>query len=94
MEPKLAGYHDTVRQNVRLFERIEKIYNARESSGLTPEQQRLVWDYYTDFLREGAKLAPEHKAVLNQAKTTPASSGGTERSPCRMERSLRRSSAV
>jgi peptidyl-dipeptidase Dcp len=64
MAPKLAGYHDTVMQNVRLFERIEKIYNARESSGLTPEQQRLVWDYYTNFLREGAKLTPEHKAAV------------------------------
>jgi peptidyl-dipeptidase Dcp len=64
MAPKLAEHRDAVMQNVRLFERIEKIYNARESSGLTPEQQRLVWDYYTDFLREGAKLTPERKAVV------------------------------
>ena len=64
MAPKLAEYRDTVMQNVRLFERIEKIYNARENSGLTPEQQRLVWDYYTDFLREGAKLTPELKAAV------------------------------
>ncbi|MBN1569408.1 MAG: M3 family metallopeptidase [Acidobacteria bacterium] len=64
MAPKLAEYRDTVMQNVRLFERIEKVYSARENSGLTPEQQRLVWDYYTDFLREGAKLTPEHKATV------------------------------
>ncbi len=64
MAPKLAEYRDTVMQNARLFERIEKVYNARESSGLTPEQQRLVWDYYTDFVREGAKLSPEHKAAV------------------------------
>ena len=64
MEPKLAEFRDTVMQNARLFERIEKIYGARERSGLTPEQQRLVWDYYTDFLREGAKLTPEQKAIV------------------------------
>jgi peptidyl-dipeptidase Dcp len=64
MAPKLAEHRDAVMQNVRLFERIEKIYNTRESSRLTPEQQRLVWDYYTDFIREGAKLTPELKAVV------------------------------
>ena len=64
MAPKLAEYRDTVMQNVRLFERIEKIYNARENSRLSPEQQRLAWDYYTDFLREGAKLTAELKAVV------------------------------
>ena len=64
MAPKLAEHRDTVMQNVRLFERIEKIYNTRENSRLTPEQQRLVWDYYTDFVREGAKLTPELKAVV------------------------------
>ena len=64
MAPKLAEYRDTLMQNVRLFERIEKIYNARENSRLSPEQQRLTWDYYTDFLREGAKLTAELKAVV------------------------------
>lgn len=62
MEPKLAEYRDKIMQNARLFERIEKVYQARESAGLSPEQQRLLWDYYTDFIREGAKLTPEQKA--------------------------------
>jgi peptidyl-dipeptidase Dcp len=64
MAPKLAEYRDKIKQNVRLFERMEKVYNARESSGLSPEQQRLVWDYYTEFLRDGAKLNPESKAAV------------------------------
>lgn len=64
MAPKLAEHRDKVMQNARLFERIEKVYNTRESSGLSPEQQRLVWDYYTDFLRDGAKLTPERKAAV------------------------------
>ncbi len=61
MAPKLAEFRDKVMQNPRLFERIEKVYQARETSGLDDEQQRLVWDYYTDFVREGAKLTPEEK---------------------------------
>jgi hypothetical protein len=64
MAPKLAEFRDTVMQNARLFERIEKVYSARENTRLSPEQKRLVWDYYTDFVREGAKLSPEQKAKV------------------------------
>lgn len=64
MAPKLAEFRDTVMQNSRLFARIEKVYQGREASALSSEQQRLVWDYYTDFLREGAKLTAAQKAVV------------------------------
>ena len=64
MEPKFAEFHDRIMQNVRLFERIEKVYNARVNAGLSPEQGRLVWNYYTDFLREGAKLTSGQKATV------------------------------
>ena len=42
---------------------------ARETSGLTPEQQRLAWYYYTNFVRAGAKLdapAKQRLAEINQ----------------------------
>lgn len=61
MAPKLAEFRDKVMQNPRLFERIEKVYQARQSSGLDEDQQRLVWDYYTDFVREGARLTAQQK---------------------------------
>ena len=64
MAPRLAEHRDKIRQNSRLFARIEKIYDARESSRFSPEQKRLVWDYYTDFVREGAKLTPDQKAAV------------------------------
>lgn len=64
MAPKLAEFRDKVTQNARLFARIETVYNERESAGLSPEQGRLVWDYYTDFVRDGAKLTPEQKAKV------------------------------
>lgn len=64
MDPKLAAFSDKVTQNEPLFKRIEAVYNSPEKSKLTPEQQRLVWRYYTNFVRAGAKLGIEPKARL------------------------------
>ena len=65
MSPKLAEYNDRITQNHRLFERIEAVYEARGRSGLTPEQQRLVWLRYTGFVRAGARLDGPAKARLS-----------------------------
>jgi peptidyl-dipeptidase Dcp len=67
MEPKLAAYRDKILQNGALFRRIETVYQNMAS--LNAEQQRLVWDVYTDFVRAGAKLPEEKKkriAEINQ----------------------------
>lgn len=56
MSPKLSELNDKMYQNHKLFSRIEAIYNSEEYKTLTDEQQRLVWWYYTNFVREGAKL--------------------------------------
>ena len=69
MEPKLAAHGDKILQNAPLFKRIEAVYEARERSGLTPEQQRLTWLYWNRFVRAGAKLSPADKkrvAQINQ----------------------------
>ena len=65
MEPKLAAYRDQVSQNEKLFRRIEAVYNSPEKAKLTPEQQRLVWLYYIQFVRSGAKLDAPAKAKLS-----------------------------
>jgi peptidyl-dipeptidase Dcp len=70
MEPKLAAFRDRITQNDKLFQRIAAVYETRASSGLTPEQQRLTWLTYTDFVRAGAKLDPAAKqrlAAINQS---------------------------
>lgn len=56
MSPKFSEFNDKINQNKKLFERIATLYNSKESKKLTSEQQRLIWLYYTDFVREGAKL--------------------------------------
>ncbi|MGC8988863.1 MAG: M3 family metallopeptidase [Verrucomicrobiia bacterium] len=73
MEPKLAALRDEVFQNEKLFRRIEAIYQSPDKSKLTPEQQRLVWFHYTNFVRAGAKLDPAGKArvaEINQRLAT------------------------
>ena len=66
MAPRLAAFNDQINQNAPLFKRIEAVYNSPEKARLTPEQQRLAWLYYTNFVRAGARLSPEAKARLSQ----------------------------
>ncbi|WP_261376947.1 hypothetical protein [Flavobacterium anhuiense] len=69
MSPKLAEISDKLYQNDELFSRIEKLYKSEDSKKLKAEQQRLLWLYYTDFVREGAELSAEDKkevANINQ----------------------------
>jgi len=66
MAPKLAAFSDQVTQNEALFRRIEAIYDSPAKAQLTPEQQRLVWLTYTNFVRAGAKLDAAKKARLSE----------------------------
>ncbi|MBW2257167.1 MAG: M3 family metallopeptidase, partial [Deltaproteobacteria bacterium] len=69
MAPKMAAIGDKITQNEALFARIEAVYTSKKFAKLTPEQQRLTWRLYTDFVRQGAKLDAEKKerlAAINQ----------------------------
>jgi peptidyl-dipeptidase Dcp len=73
MEPKLAAFSDRITQNAALFKRIEAIYQQREQLQLTPEQKRLSWLYYTNFVRAGARLDDKSKqrlSAINQRLAT------------------------
>ncbi|HEX8293378.1 MAG TPA: hypothetical protein VF570_16580, partial [Pyrinomonadaceae bacterium] len=65
MAPKLAAFGDQITQNEALFKRIEGIFNSPAKSKLSPEQRRLTWLYYTNFVRSGAKLDAASKARLS-----------------------------
>ena len=69
MTPKIYNLSNKIYQNEKLFARISKIYNSPETKKLTPEQQRLVWLYNSNFVREGAKATAKSKtriAAINQ----------------------------
>ncbi|MFN2577521.1 MAG: M3 family metallopeptidase [Pyrinomonadaceae bacterium] len=73
MAPRLAAFNDQITQNEQLFKRIETVYNSPEKKKLNPEQQRLVWLYYTNFVRSGAKLDAKAKARLTEINQQLAS---------------------
>ncbi len=62
MEPRIAGFGDSITQNTALFKRIDAVYNSPEKEKLTPEQQRLCFKYYNNFVLAGAKLDDKSKA--------------------------------
>jgi peptidyl-dipeptidase Dcp len=66
MAPRLAAFSDQITQNEALFRRIEAVYNSPQKSSWTPEQQRLAWRYYTNFVRAGARLDAARKARLSE----------------------------
>jgi peptidyl-dipeptidase Dcp len=73
MAPKLAAFSDQITQNEKLFKRIAAVYDARDKGTLTPEQKRLVWLDYTNFVRAGAKLDPAAKKRMSEINQRLAS---------------------
>lgn len=68
MDPRLAAFQDSITHNARLFARIEAVYQASTAKGstLTPEQQRLSWLYWNNFLRAGARLDAGKKVCVGE----------------------------
>ncbi|WOI54233.1 M3 family metallopeptidase [Parvularcula sp. LCG005] len=62
VDPLYAEYRSARIENEKLFERIAAVWNDKATlETLTPAEQRLTWDYYTDFVRSGAALDKETK---------------------------------
>jgi peptidyl-dipeptidase Dcp len=73
MAPILANFQDKITQNEKLFSRIAVVYENRDKAGLRPEQKRLAWLYYTNFVRAGARLdaaAKKRVAEINERLAT------------------------
>lgn len=66
VQPQLAAFSDQISQNEDLFARIEAVYESMDETGLNPEQKRLTWLYYTNFVRSGVKLDDDAKARLSE----------------------------
>ena len=64
LSPQLAAHSDAVRLNPKLFARVQTLYDARGTLGLDAESQRVLWRYYKDFVRAGAKLSENDKTKL------------------------------
>ncbi|MCX7310667.1 MAG: M3 family metallopeptidase [Alphaproteobacteria bacterium] len=64
ISPRTAAHWNKVRMHEGLFARIDALYRARESLGLTPEQTRVLERHHTKQRREGAALDPSKKQRL------------------------------
>jgi peptidyl-dipeptidase Dcp len=64
--PKLAAMQDAILLNSKLFARVEKIYNERQSIKLDAESLRLVEHDYDEFVRAGARLSDADKTELKK----------------------------
>jgi peptidyl-dipeptidase Dcp len=67
--PKLAAHSDAIHLDAALFERIERLYEDRESLDLDDESAWLLRRYHLDFVRAGAALGEAEKARLRELNT-------------------------
>ncbi|HCC70789.1 MAG TPA: peptidase M3 [Bacteroidales bacterium] len=66
ISPRLAKHTDEISLDPRLFERVEVVYNNRESYNLTDEEGFLLGHIYKDLVRNGSALKPEKKEKLKE----------------------------
>lgn len=66
VSPLLSEFSSKISQNVKLFNRIKKVYDERETLTLTDEQQMLLKETYKGFVRSGALLSEADKKKLEK----------------------------
>ncbi|MFK3659206.1 peptidyl-dipeptidase Dcp [Scandinavium sp. NPDC088450] len=69
---ELAALANDIYLNDKLFARVDKIWQERESAGLDAESLRLVELTHQHFILAGAKLAPSQKEALRALNTEAA----------------------
>ena len=62
--PLLSKHEDDIRFNEKLFQRVKTVYEQKDELALAPEQNKLLEEYYKYFVRGGANLNSDEKAVL------------------------------
>ncbi|MDO5665564.1 MAG: M3 family metallopeptidase [Bacteroidia bacterium] len=66
LSPKLSEHSNNVSLNEKLFARVKVVYDNRLTSGLVPEQIRLVEKIYEGFENSGATLSTEGKETYRK----------------------------
>ena len=59
--PRLASHSDDIYLNKKLFARVETLWAERTTQKWSEEQQRLLKEYYENFVRAGARLNAEQQ---------------------------------
>jgi peptidyl-dipeptidase Dcp len=75
--PVLADYSSEISANAALFERIETLWNGRDTLGLNAEEMRVLMLTHRSFVRSGARLSADDKTRLAKIQSR-LSTLGTE----------------
>ena len=66
LSPMLSAHYDKIVLNEDLFNRVEEIWNNRETIDLNKEQQKLLKDTIKQFVRSGALLDDSQKEQITK----------------------------
>ena len=66
VSPLLTEYSMYVSLNPELFQRVKAVYEKKDELGLAPDQMKLLEDNYKSFVRGGANLSDEDKALYSK----------------------------
>lgn len=69
IQPRLTEHSNDIYLNNSLFQKIKTVYDARQKTGLTTEQIRLVEKIYSRFEQNGATLSGEDKEKYKELST-------------------------
>ncbi len=64
LAPLQAAHSDNILLNRGLFARVEKLYETRDTLGLSEEQREVLKQHYESFVRAGAKLDEAQQARI------------------------------
>lgn len=73
--PKLSAHFSAITSNKPLFDRVETVWQARDTAGLSDEQQRVLMLTRRGFVRSGAALQGAAADRLTQVKSRLAELG-------------------
>ena len=66
LSPMLSAHYDKISLNEGLFNRVEAIWQEKESLDLTSEQRKLLEDTRKQFVRSGALMSEEEKKQITE----------------------------
>ena len=72
ISPMLTEYSMYVSLNNDLFQRVKVVYEMKDELGLDKDQMTLLEDNYKSFVRGGANLSDEDKAVYSKLSEEPS----------------------
>ena len=69
VSPLLTKFGNDINLNPALFSKVKTVYQQKESLGLTAEQQTLLENTFSGFIRQGANLDEDQKVKFRQIST-------------------------